>query len=168
MEARGLPRNRQLVSIVEEDGDKSVLHVPQLQHPGGARVHGQVQMSGHSKVSAVLLKGCPVSSVEGLPLRGNIDKPSISCRNISQNLRHLPEGRIFPTLKYKICIWSQVASGEEELRALVSNVLVRQLLRPHQVYHRFSLGCHLVVIIHVEVVKVSCLSVLKGISVESQ
>ena len=84
--------------------------------------------------------------------------------NISQNgkyyfpfvLSQLPEGGIFPTLEDEIRIWSQVTSGEKQLGALVSNILVSQLLRTDQPYQRLFLSCHFVEIINIEVIKISC------------
>ena len=67
-----------------------------------------------------------------------------------------PEGGVFPTLEDEIRIWCEVTSGEKQLGALVSNVLVSQLLRAKQLDHCLFLSCHFVEIINIEVVKVSC------------
>ena len=73
----------------------------------------------------------------------------------------LPEGGIFPALEDEIRIWSQVTSGEKQLGALVSNILVSQLLRAKQLDHRLFLSCHFVEMINIEVVKISYVGALR-------
>ena len=69
------PRDRELVSVVEIDGDHFSIDIRQLYNPAGSSVDLQVQVPTDCELSAVIFKRGPVPAVEGLPLRGNIDKP---------------------------------------------------------------------------------------------
>ena len=48
-----------------------------------------------------------------------------------------------PAVEHEVCVGREVAAGEEELRALVPDVLIRQLLGAHQLRHRLPLRLRL-------------------------
>ena len=58
------PRDGELVSVVEVDGDHVPPDILQLYHPAGPSVDLQVQVSTDGKLSAVVFKGGPVPPVE--------------------------------------------------------------------------------------------------------
>ena len=50
---------------------------------------------------------------------------------------------VLPAIEHEVCIGREVAAGEEELGALVPDVLIRQVLGAHQRGHRLPLRLRL-------------------------
>ena len=121
---------------VEEDVHQLPGHVLQLRHPVGPRVHHQVQRAGHGEVTDSDLEIHPVtawnnvldsclvsiiisssSTIEGLPLRGNV---------------YEVVGGVHPTVENKVCVGCEMSPRQVDVGVEILDIMCAELVRSNQ------------------------------------
>ena len=87
-------------------------------------VDHNIHLSLHHEVPHASLEVHPVAPVESLPLRRDVDEVV---------------GGVHPAVEDKVSVGSHVTSGQVDVRIKVLNILVSQVLTPHQLGYRLPL-----------------------------